>query len=121
MTKLQYEKLKRAIQNRFDLGVSELEAIKVTEHEALDKVYQMMDTLKTHGVTYGSITKNVIKVIEDKKVPDVFTKNDIIRAFGCLVSYNSLDGCLRRLAARRFITVVEKGKGSLPTKYSLTP
>lgn len=120
MTEKQYDKLKQAIQDKFDLEVSLLEARRVSQIEALDTVYAMINTVKTRNNVYGSVTKNVKRVVEGKEVPDIFTKRDIIRAFGCSVSTHTLDGCLRRLVRQEFLVIVEKGKGSGLSKYKLS-
>lgn len=65
---------------------------------------------------YGSLTKEVKRQVA--LMSKRFTKKDIAKALNRdEVSYNSIDGCLRRLIRQKVIKLVVKGSGRKPNKY----
>lgn len=65
---------------------------------------------------YGSLTAEVKHQIS--LMPKRFTKKDLAKSLNRDVSYNSIDGCLKRLKKQGVIKMVVKGSGRRPNKYS---
>lgn len=116
----EYDNLLKQVEEKHKKAVAAAEKERAERLKAIETVWNMLkgEVSSNDGkkdVEYGSLTENVKKSLNF--VPEVFSKNDILRVINCEVNDNSLAGCLARLEKQQLIEKVEQGKGRSPSKY----
>jgi len=133
MKALDYKKLKKDVEDRYNKALQKAENERVEALAAIEKVWKMTKpnygksssgTTSSTSTGYGLLAKTVRESL--KLVPQTFTKTNILTAMQKISSdvankcnSNSLSGCLHRLKNEGVIIVVKEGKGSAPAEYQL--
>lgn len=118
---------RQQVENRFRQAVIAAKKERDEGYAAIDVVQRIANgSTKAHSGAYGSFVPKVIAAVD--KVPDLFTRRDIVVALNevdvDILKYRStatLAGCLASLVVKGIIERDVPGKGSTPTVFKKVP
>ncbi len=136
MKRAEYKKLKKQVEEQYEIAIQESETRRIEGLAAIEKVWRMFHPPRkrvvvlnggekdnvSSSLSYGSLMTAVRKSLD--LTPEIFTVNNIRTIIAktyenTSFNTNSIAGCLNRLLSKGVIEVVEKGRGSSPSKYRI--
>ena len=121
MTSKQYKQLKERVTAEYDLAIREAKSALDSDMRALDKVFELFKKSVQNRETHKSVSPAIKRVFLSGKLPDRFTKNDIVRLLDFSASLHSVHKALERFVRQNILVIAEKGAGRTPHTYKLNP